>query len=133
MKLKQLRTGYPRPRGSYDRSAISDTSAARSILEESLQPKPHNNERLLDRLVEVLERPDIVVAVLVCGAVAIANARAATTAPLFSAVRTSVLKLTVAVVGSRSMKLRTSPASLTVVAATARALNLVRMPHRLPE
>jgi hypothetical protein len=45
--------------------ALQAMSYARRILEESLQPKPHNNERLLDRLVEVLERPDIVVAVLV--------------------------------------------------------------------
>ena len=28
-----------------------------------LQPRPQNNERILDRLVEVLERPDLVVAV----------------------------------------------------------------------
>ncbi|HEV2619511.1 MAG TPA: hypothetical protein VGU23_06175, partial [Acidobacteriaceae bacterium] len=24
-----------------------------------LEPRPHNNERILDRLVEVLERPDV--------------------------------------------------------------------------
>ena len=28
-----------------------------------LQPRPQNNERILDKLVEVLERPDLVVAV----------------------------------------------------------------------
>jgi hypothetical protein len=36
---------------------------AQSILEEYLEPRPHNNERILDKLVEVLERPDLVVAV----------------------------------------------------------------------
>ena len=28
-----------------------------------LQPRPQNNDRILDKLVEVLERPDLVVAV----------------------------------------------------------------------
>ena len=37
---------------------------AQSILEEYLEPRPHNNnERILDKLVEVLERPGLVVAV----------------------------------------------------------------------
>ncbi len=40
--------------------AVSD---AQRILEEYLEPRPHNNELILDRLVEVLERPDIIVAV----------------------------------------------------------------------
>ena len=43
--------------------ALQAVSDAQRILEEYLEPKPHNNERLLDRLVEVFERPDIVVAV----------------------------------------------------------------------
>jgi hypothetical protein len=43
--------------------ALQAMSDAKRILEEYLEPKPHNNERLLDRLVEVFERPDIVVAV----------------------------------------------------------------------
>ena len=35
-----------------------------SILEEYLLPTPRNNERIiLDRLVEVLERPDLMLAV----------------------------------------------------------------------
>ena len=39
-------------------------SEAQLILEEYLQPRPHNNnECILDKLVEVLERPDLVVAV----------------------------------------------------------------------
>ena len=38
-------------------------SDAQRILEEYLEPRPHNNELLLDRLVAVLERPDVVVAV----------------------------------------------------------------------
>jgi hypothetical protein len=37
--------------------------AAQRILEEYVEPKPHNPEQLLDRLVEILERPGIVVAV----------------------------------------------------------------------
>ena len=37
-------------------------SDAQRILEEYLEPKPHNSERLLDRLVEVFKRPDLVVA-----------------------------------------------------------------------
>lgn len=41
--------------------AVSD---AQRILEEYLEPRPRNNERmLLDKLVEVLERPDLLVAV----------------------------------------------------------------------
>ena len=40
--------------------AIND---AQLILEEYLRPQPQNNERILDKLVEVLERPDLVVAV----------------------------------------------------------------------
>jgi hypothetical protein len=43
--------------------ALQAMSDAKLILEEYLEPKPHNDERLLDRLVEVFERPDIVVAV----------------------------------------------------------------------
>jgi hypothetical protein len=43
--------------------ALQAMSDAQRILEEYLEPKPHNSERLLDRLVEVFERPDIVVAV----------------------------------------------------------------------
>ena len=36
---------------------------AQLILEDYLRPRPQNNERILDRLVEVLERPDLVVTV----------------------------------------------------------------------
>jgi len=36
---------------------------AQLILEEYLRPRPQNHERILDKLVEVLERPDLVVAV----------------------------------------------------------------------
>lgn len=38
-------------------------SEAQLILEEYLRPRPQDNERILDKLVEVLERPDLVVAV----------------------------------------------------------------------
>jgi len=40
--------------------AIND---AQLILEEYLRPWPQNNERILEKLVEVLERPELVVAV----------------------------------------------------------------------
>jgi hypothetical protein len=36
---------------------------AQLILEEYLRPRPQNNERILDKLVEVLDRPELVVAV----------------------------------------------------------------------
>ena len=42
--------------------ALQAVSEAQQILEEYLQPRPQNNERILDKL-EVLERPDLVVAV----------------------------------------------------------------------
>jgi hypothetical protein len=38
-------------------------SEAQHILEEYLEPRPHDNERLLDKLVEVLERPSVLLAV----------------------------------------------------------------------
>ncbi|MFQ3455197.1 hypothetical protein PMN64_18100 [Bradyrhizobium sp. UFLA01-814] len=43
--------------------ALQAVSEAQCILNEYLQPRPHDNERILDRLVEVLERPDLIVAV----------------------------------------------------------------------
>ena len=43
--------------------ALQAVSEAQRILEEYLEPRPHNDERILDKLVEVLERPDLVVAV----------------------------------------------------------------------
>jgi len=44
--------------------ALQAVSEAQQILEVYLQPRPQNNERrILDRLVEVLERPDLVIAV----------------------------------------------------------------------
>jgi hypothetical protein len=44
--------------------ALQAVSEAQRILEEYLQPRPQNSERrILDQLVEVLERPDLVVAV----------------------------------------------------------------------
>ena len=36
--------------------ALQAMSDAQRILEEYLEPRPHNNERILDKLVEVLER-----------------------------------------------------------------------------
>jgi hypothetical protein len=43
--------------------ALEAVSEAQLILEDYLRPRPQNNESILDRLVEVLERPDLVVAV----------------------------------------------------------------------
>ena len=43
--------------------ALQAINEAQLILEEYLQPRPQNDERILDKLVEVLERPDLVVAV----------------------------------------------------------------------
>jgi hypothetical protein len=44
--------------------ALQAVREAQRILEEYLQPRPQNNERrILDELVEVFERPDLVVAV----------------------------------------------------------------------
>jgi hypothetical protein len=43
--------------------ALQAVSEAQRILEEYLQPRPRNNERILDELVEILERPDLMVAV----------------------------------------------------------------------
>jgi hypothetical protein len=43
--------------------ALQAMSDAQRIVEEYLEPRPHNNERLLDKLVEVFERPSVVVAV----------------------------------------------------------------------
>ena len=42
--------------------ALHAISEAQCILDEYLQPRPHDNERILDKLVEILERPDLVVA-----------------------------------------------------------------------
>ena len=38
-------------------------SEAQRLLDEYLQPRPKNYEHILDKLVEVLERPDSLVAV----------------------------------------------------------------------
>ena len=43
--------------------AVQAISEAQLILEEYLRPRPQNDERILDKLVEVLERPDLIVAV----------------------------------------------------------------------
>jgi hypothetical protein len=42
---------------------LQAVNKAQRILEEYLEPRPQNNERILAELVEVLERPDLVVAV----------------------------------------------------------------------
>ena len=42
---------------------LQAVNEAQRLLEEYLEPRPHNNERILDELVAVLERPDLVVAV----------------------------------------------------------------------
>jgi hypothetical protein len=43
--------------------AFQAASEAQRLLEEYLQPRPKNHEHILDKLVEVLERPDLLVAV----------------------------------------------------------------------
>ena len=43
--------------------AVQAVRDAQLILEEYLEPRPHKHEGLLDRLVEVLERPSVMVAV----------------------------------------------------------------------
>jgi hypothetical protein len=43
--------------------ALQAINEAQLILEDYLRPRPQNNERILDRLMEVLERPDLAVAV----------------------------------------------------------------------
>lgn len=43
--------------------ALDAINEAQLILEDYLRPRPQNSERILDRLVEVLERPELVVAV----------------------------------------------------------------------
>jgi hypothetical protein len=43
--------------------AVQAISEAQQILEEYIEPRHHDNEMLLDRLVEVLERPSVLVAV----------------------------------------------------------------------
>jgi hypothetical protein len=43
--------------------ALQAVSEAQRILEEYFQPRPHNYERVLEKLIEVLERPELVVAV----------------------------------------------------------------------
>ena len=43
--------------------AIQAIREAQHILEEYLQSRHHDHERLLDRLVEVFERPSLLVAV----------------------------------------------------------------------
>jgi hypothetical protein len=41
---------------------LEAVSIAQRILEEYLEPRPHDNERLLNRLVEVLDRNEVVTA-----------------------------------------------------------------------
>jgi hypothetical protein len=43
--------------------ALEAINEAQLILEEYLRPRPQNNERILDKLVEILERPGLIVAV----------------------------------------------------------------------
>ncbi|WP_407170734.1 hypothetical protein [Bradyrhizobium sp. ORS 111] len=44
--------------------ALLAVGAAQEILEEYLEPRPRTNERLiLDRLVEILQQPSLIVAV----------------------------------------------------------------------
>jgi hypothetical protein len=42
---------------------LQAVSNAQRLLEEYLEPRPHDNERLLNRLVEALDRNEVVTAV----------------------------------------------------------------------
>jgi hypothetical protein len=42
---------------------LQAVSNAQRIIEEYLEPRPHDNESLLSRLVEVLDRNDVIAAV----------------------------------------------------------------------
>jgi len=42
---------------------LQAVSNAQRILDEYLEPRPHDNERLLNRLVEMLDRNEVVTAV----------------------------------------------------------------------
>jgi hypothetical protein len=42
---------------------LQAVNEAQRILEEYLEPRPQDNEHILAELVEILERPDLVVAV----------------------------------------------------------------------
>jgi hypothetical protein len=42
---------------------LQAVNEAQRILEEYLEPRPQNDERILAELLEVLERPDLIVAV----------------------------------------------------------------------
>jgi hypothetical protein len=54
----------PASRSATKSIALQAVSDAQRILEEYLEPRPRNNERMiLDKLVEVLERLDLLVAV----------------------------------------------------------------------
>jgi hypothetical protein len=47
-----------------DQVILQAVSDAQRVLEEYLKPQPRTNERvILDQLVEILERPDVLVAV----------------------------------------------------------------------
>ena len=51
-------------RGMADQQLVLQAfNEAQRILEEYLEPRPRNDERILTELVEVLERSDLVVAV----------------------------------------------------------------------
>ena len=69
--------------------ALQAVSDAQRILEEYLEPRPRNNERfILDKLVEVLERPDLLLAVDRCSATLELSANVAHALNLFLNPRT---------------------------------------------
>ena len=47
---------------SDQQTMLRAVSNAQRILEEYLEPRPHDNERLLNRLVEALDRNEVVAA-----------------------------------------------------------------------
>jgi hypothetical protein len=59
------KTSYRLPRVDVmtdQQTMLRAVSNAQRILEEYLEPRPHDNERLLNRLVEVIDRNEVVTA-----------------------------------------------------------------------
>jgi hypothetical protein len=64
-KTYLYKTCYGLPRDNImtdQQTMLRAVSNAQRILEEYLEPRPHDNERLLNRLVEALDRNEVVTA-----------------------------------------------------------------------
>jgi hypothetical protein len=61
--LRRIAYRLPRDDAMTDQqTTLRAVSNALRVLEEYLEPRPHDNERLLNRLVEVLDRNEVVTA-----------------------------------------------------------------------